>query len=257
MNALQNQTDGTPYLSIVIPAFNEESRITETIPIIFDYLKAQSYQSEVIVVDDGSTDSTADICRKYEADHACLRLIHYPVNRGKGYAVRTGVMASTGEYVLMCDADLATPIDELDGFWKWVQEGIDVVIASRAIPGSHLVEHQPFYREFGGRVCNLIIQLVAVPGIHDTQCGFKLFSRRAAQGIFALCFIDGFSFDIEALFIARRSGFSIVEAPVHWYHKSGSKVRVLRDGLATLLDLFRIRFYHRRLICNKGKRPAL
>jgi len=236
-----------PYLSIVIPAYNEAKRIAPSLDKIADYLSAQKYTYEALVVDDGSTDGTAEVCRAIASSHPWLEVLRYLVNRGKGHAVRVGVLAVGGEHVLICDADLATPIEELDGFWRFFEEGADIVIASRPLRGSHLVKQQPLYRKFAGRFFNLLVRAVAVHGIHDTQCGFKLFRREAARAIFPLCSLNDFGFDIEVLHVAQRIGFRIREAPVHWYHRPGSKVRLLRDGLRMLLDLFRIHLRHRDL----------
>lgn len=236
-----------PYLSIVIPAYNEAKRIAASLDKIADYLSAQKYTYEALVVDDGSTDGTAEVCRAIASSHPWLEVLRYLVNRGKGHAVRAGVLAVGGEHVLICDADLATPIEELDGFWRFFEEGADIVIASRPLRESHLVKRQPLYREFAGRFFNLLVRAVAVRGIHDTQCGFKLFRGEAARAIFPLCSLSDFGFDIEVLHVAQRLGFRIREAPVHWYHRPGSKVRLLRDGLRMLLDLFRIRLRHHNL----------
>jgi dolichyl-phosphate beta-glucosyltransferase len=150
-------------------------------------------------------------------------------------------MEAAGDHILICDADLSTPIEELDGFWRYIKVGYDIVIASRPLRESHLVKHQPFHREFAGRTFNFLVRAIAVRGIHDTQCGFKLFCRDAAEAIFPRCSLDGFSFDIEVLHIAQRLGYTIKEAPVHWYHRPGSKVSLLRDGPRMLTDLIKLR----------------
>ena len=236
-----------PLLSIVIPAYNEEQRIAGTLDTIFEYLKAQSFAAEIIVVDDGSTDQTVELCRSYTDQHPNLRTLKLPKNRGKGCAVRTGMLDAKGDYVLMSDADLATPIEELDAFWPWMHQDFDIVIASRALPNSSLVIHQPFHREVLGRCFNLVVQALAVPGVKDTQCGFKLFTKKASDAVFRICKSDGYSFDIEALYVARRMKLKIKEAPVHWKHIDGSKVSVLKDGLATLADITAIRLRHIRI----------
>lgn len=235
------------HLSIVIPAYNEEQRIAGTLARIAEYMERQSYSFEVLVVDDGSTDRTSMACEEFAAHHPWCRLIRLPRNRGKGFAVRTGVLEAAGEYILMCDADLATPIEELDGFWALIEDKADIVIASRPLRESKLVKRQPLYREWAGRALNTLVRAIAVPGIHDTQCGFKMFTRRSARCIFPYCTLDRFSFDIEVLHLARRMGFQIREAPVHWYHVPGSKIRFLRDGLGMIVDLLRIRLRHRKL----------
>lgn len=253
---LQNEMMPIPHLSVVIPAYNEEERLSDTLLAVFDYLQQQNYTSEVLVVDDGSSDQTVEVCLKIAAGQPTLRCLQSGRNFGKGHAVREGILNSAGAYVLICDADLATPIEELDGFWPLIEAGRDIVIASRPLRESHLVQRQPIHRELAGRTFNLVVQIMAVPGIKDTQCGFKLLNRKSAEAIFSRCTLDGFSFDIEMLFLARQLGFSFVETPVHWYHKAGSKVRLLQDGFGMLADLVRIRFRHRALSascrCAKG-----
>lgn len=247
MKDLLQDTERTPRLTIVIPAYNEEERLADTLMAIHEYLQKKDYSSEIIVVDDGSEDATADICNKFASGHEWTRCLQSDRNHGKGHAVREGVLNSRGEFILICDADLATPIEELDAFWPWIDQGVDVVIASRPLRDSQLVRRQPFYRELAGRAFNLAVQLLAVPGIQDTQCGFKLMTRKAGLEIFSLCTLEGFSFDIEMLFLANRLGYKTKECAVHWYHRPGSKVRVLRDGLRMLGDLVTIRLRHNRL----------
>ncbi|MHB1001556.1 MAG: dolichyl-phosphate beta-glucosyltransferase [Armatimonadota bacterium] len=256
MGTLLKETGAYPHLSIIIPAYNEETRILNTLLVISKYIETLTYVCEVIVVDDGSSDSTLSICREFSASHERFDIITYQENRGKGYAVRTGMLRASGAYMLLCDADLATPIEEIEGFWEYMDDDVDIVVASRPLHKSHLVKRQPMYREMAGRTLNLLVQLLAVPGIKDTQCGFKLFRKEAAHNIFVLCTIDGFSFDIEVLHVAQKLGYGISEAAVHWYHRSGSKVRFLRDGTRMLADLIRIRIRHRRLsgcVCNETR----
>lgn len=253
MNKIE-EPQTAPYLSIVIPAYNEEARIASTLEAVSEYLSFQTYTSEVLISDDGSRDDTLAICREFAKAHSSFKILHAERNQGKGAAVRSGISKASGEYILMCDADLATPIQELGGFWERIREGADIVIASRPLKESHLVRRQPFYRELAGRAFNHAVRVMAVPNVRDTQCGFKLFSGEAARRVFPLCSLNGFSFDIEVLHIAQKLGFSIVEAAVHWYHQPGSKVRVLRDGLRMLSDLVRIRLRHRSLLkraCNE------
>lgn len=246
MNTPKNDPS-IPYLSIVVPAYNEEHRIAESLKQISEYLEGKDYTYEVLISDDGSTDGTLEICEGFAAGRPWLRILHCPHNHGKGYAVRMGMLDARGQYVLFCDADLATPMEELDVFWKYVNDGMDVVIASRPLKESHLMKHQPLHRELAGRMFNLTVRIMAVSGIHDTQCGFKMFTREAAQTIFPLCTLDGFSFDIEVLHIAQRLGLRIKEKGVHWYHRPGSKVSFLRDGIRMLGDLTKIRLRHRKL----------
>jgi len=236
-----------PTISVVVPAYNEENRLGDTLPVIYGYLKEHYPQFELIVVDDGSIDRTPSIVQEFAQQHPEVRLLSYQPNRGKGYAVRTGVLQSRGEWVLFSDADLATPIEELASLAAKLREGYDIAIASRAVRGANLVIRQPWYREFAGRSFNLMVQLLAVPGIHDTQCGFKLFRQEAAREIFSRCEENGFSFDIEVLHVALRLGYRIAEVPVHWMHREGSKVRLLRDAVRMFAALLRISRRHHAL----------
>ncbi len=234
-------------ISVVVPAYNEENRLGDTLPVMYDYLQERFPQFELIVVDDGSTDRTPSIVQEFAQQHPEVRLLSYQPNRGKGYAVRTGVLHSRGEWVLFSDADLATPIEELPNLAARLREGYDIAIASRAVRGAKLVVRQPWYRELAGRSFNLMVQLLAVPGIHDTQCGFKLFRQEAAREIFSRCEENGFSFDIEVLHVALRLGYRIAEVPVHWMHREGSKVRLLRDAVRMFVALLRISRRHHAL----------
>ncbi|MDW8319814.1 MAG: glycosyltransferase family 2 protein [Armatimonadota bacterium] len=236
-----------PTISVVVPAYNEESRLGNTLPVIYSYLHEHFSQFELIVVDDGSTDRTPDIVQRFAQQHSGVRLISYQPNRGKGHAVRTGILQSQGEWVLFSDADLATPIEELLHLATKLREGYDIAIASRAVRGAKLVVRQPWYRELAGRSFNLMVQLLAVPGIHDTQCGFKLFRQEAAREIFSRCEENGFSFDIEVLHVALRLGYRIAEVPVRWMHREGSKVHLLRDAVRMFLSLLRISRRHHAL----------
>ena len=230
----------TSSISVIVPAYNEEKWLGTTLPAIWNYLRDHYADFELIVVDDGSADSTASIAQEFAKEHAGTRLISHNPNRGKGYTVREGVLEARKDLVLFCDADFATPIEETENLEAQINAGFDIAIASRAVSGSQLMIHQPWYREYGGRTLNKIVQLMAVPGIHDTQCGFKLFRRSVAHEIFSRCREEGWVFDVEVLHIAIRMGFKIAEVPVHWTHKEGSKVRVLRDALRTLVALMRI-----------------
>ncbi len=234
--------EGNLRLSVVIPAYNEETRIQRTLERTVEYLDTSPWKPyEILVVSDGSTDQTESIVKAFAQTHPQVKLLAYQPNRGKGYAVRYGILRAQGEWVLFSDADLATPIEELEKLAPYLEGGYAVAIGSRPLRDSQLVVRQPFYREMAGRAFNKVVQLLAVRGIHDTQCGFKLFTRESAQAIFSLCRLDGFSFDFEALYYARRLGYSIAEVPIRWMHQEGSKVRMLRDGLRMLRDLVWLR----------------
>jgi dolichyl-phosphate beta-glucosyltransferase len=197
------------------------------------------------VVDDGSTDATPQIVREFGKEYPA-RLVPSD-HQGKGGAVRQGMLAGRGEFLLLTDADLSTPIEDLERLLPPVREGHDVAIGSRALRGSVLEVRQPFHREMMGRGGNLLIQALLLPGLHDTQCGFKLFRRDAAREVFSRSVMNGVSFDVEILFLARRLGYRIAEVPVHWAHRPGSKMRLVRDYGGTLRDLFVIRRLHGRL----------
>jgi dolichyl-phosphate beta-glucosyltransferase len=227
-----------PALSVVIPAFNEAERLPQTLERVSRYLEKEGWPYEVVVVDDGSTDATT--ARAEERGGAWLKMLRHPVNRGKGYAVRRGMLAAQGERRLMTDADLSTPIEELPRLLARMDAGDDVVIASRALPLSRVEVHQPFYRESLGRFFNLLVRLLVVRGLSDTQCGFKLFTAAAAKECFSAALLDGFCFDVETLFIARRRGLKVSEVPVIWRNDRASRVGLYRGALA-FLDLLRIR----------------
>ena len=225
-------------LSVVIPAFNEAGRLPATLARVREHLKAQDRPHEILVVDDGSSDGTAEVARSAGAD---VRILRHEPNRGKGYAVRRGMRAATGERRLMTDADLSTPIEELSKLDAEIDRGYDVAIASRAVTGARIEVHQPAYREAMGRAFNVLVQALLLPGLADTQCGFKLFSAAAAEAAFGACRLDGFSFDVEALYVARRLGLRIAEVPVVWRNDAATRVG-LGGGGAAFFDLFRIRF---------------
>ena len=229
-----------PHLSVVIPAYNEESRIGATLLRVQEYLDAQSYDSEILVVDDGSTDATRDVVAAIPVGRTPISVLHYDGNRGKGYAVRYGMLRAAGDFVLFSDADLSTPIEEVEHLFAAMEDGTEIAIGSRDVPGSKLEKRQSLLREFGGKCFNRMVRTV-VRGIHDTQCGFKLFTRGAAQNVFSLCQVDNFSFDIEALFLGRQLGYRIAEVPVRWTHMEGSKLVLRRDAPRMLRTLFRIR----------------
>jgi dolichyl-phosphate beta-glucosyltransferase len=226
-----------PALSVVIPAYNEALRLPATLVRVKEHLGRLGVAHEVVVVDDGSTDATSAVAR---AAGEGVRVLRHEPNRGKGYAVRRGMLAATGARRLLTDADLSTPIEELAKLEAALDGGCDVAIGSRAIAGARIEVHQPVYREAMGRLFNRLVRLLLLPGLHDTQCGFKLFSARAAEAAFADAALDGFSFDVEALYLARQRGLRIAEVPVTWRNDAATRVG-LGGGAAAFVDLLRIR----------------
>jgi dolichyl-phosphate beta-glucosyltransferase len=225
-------------LSVVIPAYNEAQRLPRTLHRIAEHVESLAADCEILVVDDGSTDATAE--RALETRLRGVQVLRNERNRGKGYSVRRGMLAARGARRLMTDADLSTPIEELARLSAQLDAGHDIAIGSRALPGSRIEVHQPALREGLGRAFNLLVRLLAVPGLHDTQCGFKLFTGDAAEAVFARCRLDGFSFDVEALHVARRLGYRVAEVPIVWRNDAATRVTLLR-GAAAFLDLVRIR----------------
>lgn len=232
-------------LSIVIPAYNEEKRLPLTLETVLRYLDRQTFSFvEILVVDDGSRDGTAVLVERVAARDPRLRLLRNPGNRGKGYSVRHGMLEGQGEYILFTDADLSSPIEELVKLRDAVErEKAAVAIGSRALDRSLVGVHQPFFREASGRFFNLAMRLVTGLPFRDTQCGFKLFQREAAREIFARQTLDGFGFDVEALYLAQLLGYRVVEVPVRWNDVEGTKVSLLH-GLKAFLDPLRVRWNH-------------
>ncbi|MBW3014957.1 glycosyltransferase family 2 protein [Candidatus Woesearchaeota archaeon] len=228
-------------ISIIIPAYNEERRIGKSLRKVIKFLDSKDYDYEVLVVSDGSRDRTIDIVRSFK--HKNLRLINYRKNMGKGFSVRRGFYYAKGNLILFSDADLSTPISELDKLMKHIAQ-YDVVVASRSLKGSNVKVKQPFHRVLFGRLFNLLVQFIALPGIKDSQCGFKLFTREAGKKIFANQRLNGFAFDVEALLLARKMNFKVKEIPVIWIDSEGSKVNALKDAFKMLFDIFKIRVLH-------------
>jgi len=229
-----------PFLSLVIPAYNEENRLPETLNRILAYLEKQDYSAEVLIVENGSRDHTFEVAQEFSRQSSMVRVLQ-SVQRGKGLAVKVGMLAAVGQYRFMCDADLSMPIEQLERFLPPGQPDFDVAIASREMPGA-VRYNEPAYRHMVGRIYNTIIRLLALPGLQDTQCGFKCFHASVAEEIFRLQTIPGWAFDVEALFIARRKGFHIHEVAIDWYFNPESKINVLRDSARMFIDLLRIRW---------------
>ena len=227
-------------ISVIIPAYNEESRIKPTILRVHSYLKEKFGNFEVIVVDDGSTDGTASVINGLERGLDNIRLIHYPDNTGKGHAVKTGVISSRGDLLLICDADQSTPVEELEKLLPFLHRGFDVVIGSRGLRTSNIVVRQPWYREKMGKTFNILVRTLVVGGFKDTQCGFKLFRGDVARRLFGKSLISSFGFDVEILFLAEKEGFRVKEVPVKWLNSPHSRVRIVRDSLKMFMDLFKI-----------------
>jgi dolichyl-phosphate beta-glucosyltransferase len=228
-----------PLLSIIIPAYNEEQRLPESLTSIMTFLQDQSYEAEVLVVDNGSQDRTAQIVEEFTVDHPNLLLLSED-RAGKGLAVRRGMLEARGEYRFICDADLSMPIEEVNKFLPPSSTNFDIAIASREVAGA-IRYNEPILRHFIGRIFNFLVQLVAVPGFKDTQCGFKCFRSLAAEDLFRVQHLDGWTFDVEVLYIALQRGYKIIEVPIHWYYHPASRIHVVRDSIHMFIDLFRIR----------------
>jgi dolichyl-phosphate beta-glucosyltransferase len=228
-----------PLLSIIIPAYNEEIRLPKTLEQITSFLNTQAYLAEVLVVENGSHDRTLEIARDFSQRFPYVKPLHVD-GRGKGLAVKYGMQQATGDYRFICDADLSMPITEVNCFIPPILPVMDIAIASREAPGA-IRYNEPLYRHLTGRFFNLVVRVLALPGLQDTQCGFKCFRGAVADEIFPLQTINGWSFDVEVLFIARQRGYKIVEIPVPWYFSPESKVRIFHDLYKVGLDLIAIR----------------
>jgi dolichyl-phosphate beta-glucosyltransferase len=230
---------GTPLISVVIPAYNEERRLPDTLPRVLGFLAGQDFTWEVLVVDDGSIDRTVEIVEGLAQQHRDLLLLRVS-HRGKGSALRRGVLAARGDFRFLCDADLSVPIEDLLLFLPALEQA-EVAIASREAPGAVRYD-EPAYRHLMGRVYNLLVQLLLLPGIQDTQCGFKGFRRDAVEPLFSRQGMEGWGFDVELLYLARRQGYRIVEVPVHWTYGKHSRIRPFRDSWRMFRDLWWVRW---------------
>jgi dolichyl-phosphate beta-glucosyltransferase len=237
--------DDRPRLSVVIPCYNEELRLPRTVEQIERYLGSRGDRYELILVDDGSADGTRRVMEEAAGRNKSIRIVALPVNRGKGRALAEGVKGSRGDYVLVTDADLSTPIEELPKLEAALAAGAGVAIGSRAIKGSRVELSQPIYRVLMGKAFNIIVQLVLLPGIWDTQCGFKLFRGDIAHDVFAGLTTDGFGYDPEVLYLAKKRGVRIAEVPVVWRNSAPTKVNAIRSSLDMFRHVVRIRFRHR------------
>jgi len=228
-----------PFLSIILPAHNEEKRLPETLLLVEQFIKTQSFEIETVIVENASSDRTLEIAQKFAANHDNVLVLHEE-QPGKGLAVKLGMLAASGDFRFFCDVDFSMPIDQIPQFLPPQLSGVDIAIASREAKGA-IRYGEPLYRHLIGRVFNWMVWILTLPGINDTQCGFKCFSADASQKLFPLQTINGWAFDVELLAIARQMGYKIVEVPIPWYYQAQSKVHVVRDFLRTMLELVKIR----------------
>ena len=234
------------FLSVVIPTFNEEARIADSLSRVIEYLQGQDYSWEVVVADDGSTDRTVGLVGQAIVDHPNVRILQLQ-HRGKGWAVKNGMLAAEGEFRLLCDADLSVPIQQIERLLPPTGPMADIVLGSREADGAVRIG-EPTGRHIMGRIFNRLVSSLAVPGLADTQCGFKIFRAEAVWDLFPRLTLDGFAFDVELIHLAGKRGLTYSEVGVDWYYSPQSKVRPLRDALAMTLDLFKIRWRHRNLV---------
>lgn len=250
-DCITDDMDDTPLLSLIIPAYNEGKRLPQTMPQMIDFVESLAFPAEIIVVNNNSSDNTQQIADEFARQHPFVCVLNEP-RQGKGAAVRTGMLAASGEYLFMADADLSMPIGEVSKFLPPQLEDYDVAMASREVAGAVRYD-EPAYRHFMGRVFNLVVKVLAVPGFQDTQCGFKCFRRSVALDVLAFQSIDGWAFDVELLFIAQKRGYQIVEVPIDWYYRANSRISPLSDALDMFREVLRIRLNNRR---GQYERPA-
>jgi glycosyltransferase involved in cell wall biosynthesis len=228
-----------PFLSIIIPAYNEEHRLPRTLEQVFAFLGKQDYTAEVLVIENGSKDKTFGIASEFARQNPILHVFQEK-KRGKGNAVKRGMLEAQGEYRFLCDADLSMPIAEVNKFFPPALKDADIAIGSREVSGA-VRYNEPHYRHFTGRVFNTLIQMLVLPDLQDTQCGFKCFRAEVAEDIFRYQTLTGWSFDVEVLYIAQRKGYRIHEVPINWYFKAETKISVLQDSWHMFMDLLTIR----------------
>jgi len=241
--------------SLVIPAYNEAARLGTSLEKVLAYVHSQGWNAEVIVVDDGSRDQTAEIIRAFAAKDPIVRLVQNPGNRGKGYSVRNGMLRAEGEILIFSDADLSSPIEESAKLLEALQ-GADIAIGSRWLRTETQIQRQPLHRQIFGRIFNLLMRLILGLQYKDTQCGFKAFNRAAAQAIFPLQRIERWGFDPEILFLARKLSFKVKEVPVLWGHSGGTRINPLVDGFRMFTEMLRIRWYSVTGRYNEVPSPA-
>lgn len=228
-----------PLLSIIIPAYNEENRLPLSLGKIIAFLETRTYEYEILIVENGSDDHTLAIAQDFERRYAFIRALSES-RAGKGLAVKRGMLEAQGEYRFIADADLSMPIEEVSLFLPPDVQEYDIAIASREAPGAVRIG-EPVHRHWIGRMFNLLVRIITLPGIQDTQCGFKCFRAQIARELFQEQTLEGWTFDVEILYIAKKRGYKIIELPIHWYFNPGSRVHILRDSVAMFLDLIRIR----------------
>ena len=239
-----------PLLSIIIPAYNEALRLPDSLKQIDAFVQQQNFGVEVVVVDNNSSDGTAQVVQAAASERPYIQLLREAV-QGKGAAVKNGMMAAAGEYLFICDADLSMPIGEVTKFLPPALNGHEVAIASREVAGAHRYG-EPQYRHLMGRMFNFIVRLLAIPEVQDTQCGFKVFRRDVAREVFPLQTIDGWAFDVEVLFIARQRGYKLIEVPINWYYRANSRINPVRDAINMVVEVLRVRVNGWRGIYSRG-----
>jgi dolichyl-phosphate beta-glucosyltransferase len=232
--------DRKPLLSIIVPAFNEEKRLPESLAQVDAFVTAQPYAIELIVVNNNSSDATLKIAEAFAQTHPYAHTLNEP-KQGKGAAVKRGMMAGVGDYLFICDADFSMPVEEISKFLPPALDDYDVAIASREAPGARRVD-EPGYRHLMGRVFNLVVRILAIHSIQDTQCGFKSFRREVAHDLFQRQTIDGWGFDVEVLFIALKHGYRLVEVPITWYYRPQSRISPIKDSFTMVLEVLRVRW---------------
>ena len=237
-----------PFLSIILPAHNEAQRLPPSLEKIKSFIQTQDYSVEVLVVENGSTDETLAVAKSYQTDFPELRVFHED-RRGKGLAIQRGMLEATGEYRFLCDVDLSMPIEQVNRFLPRALGAVDVAIGSREVPGAKRYD-EPGYRHLIGRGFNTMVRWLVLPGLQDTQCGFKCFRGEVAKRVFRLQTMQGMSFDAEVLYIARKLGYAIQEVAVDWYYNPDSRVRLLQDSVQMALDLLKIRINDHRGLYN-------